>query len=168
MAKQENLYVLIEKHCNAEQVRDLLRKYKDINKETKAEIHITGSKDEVIENLRRVVSKGLIPKDDPINLLRDCEENGQQHIFYFRAKNQSVRKHCKDFDDIVEKLIGYEWDASSFPRFDFVPDDYQWVGLSEGNFRKTTRLGAQSIRARTVFPKNRCKTPFRYRAGRVL
>src|SRR5688572_13510784 len=93
---KSDVYTAIAERCTAEQIRDLLRVYKDINKETKKEVHVTGAKDDILANLKRAVSKQIIPRDAPILLLREAEENGHQHIFYFKPRNREVVAKCRD------------------------------------------------------------------------
>jgi len=125
MAKDKNLYELVDEHCNAEQVRDLLREFKDRSDESKEEIRLTGNKPDLIENLRRAVSLDLVPRDRAVQLLRDSEENGHQHILYYRAK-RGMAAAIRNYESIVEELIGEEWDES-YPMFTFIPDKFQWV-----------------------------------------
>lgn len=131
MPNDDSFYERIAKQCNAEQIRDFLRPYKEASEEASKEITVSSRKDDLIAILRRGVAKGFFTLNAVINLLRECEENGQQHVFYFRPKNQAVRRLCRDFDAIMSRIHGDEWEEE-YPIFEFRPESYQWVDFRCG------------------------------------
>ncbi len=162
MPKEENLYQLLNDRCNTEQIRDLLRKFKDLNEVTKKDIRIGGNKEDVLRNLKRAVTKKHIPPNEPIGLLRDCEENGHQHIFYFKPRTAAVRKRCQDYDEILESLIGQEW-SEEYPLFEFIPDDYQWVDFRNALPGKPQDWLFKAYGQETYFQRTKVEHPARNR-----
>lgn len=131
MPNDDSFYERIAKQCNAEQIRDFLRPFKEVSKESKKEITVSSGKDDLIAVLKRGVAKSYFTLDAVINMLRECEENGQQHVFYFRPKSRSIRALCRDFGAIMARLHGDEWDEE-YPIFEFRHDSYHWVDFRCG------------------------------------
>jgi hypothetical protein len=133
---QQDIYKLVAEYCNLEPVQDLLRQHKqDVPKDRRSDVLVSGeNKDEIVgTNLRRAVETGIIPKADLYGLLQEAEENGGQHIFYYRPKNKVIAKECRDFERIGEAMWGKDWGTKmDFPRFHLIPSTYVWADFRKG------------------------------------
>lgn len=124
----DTFYKLLDEHCIAEQIKDLMRETKkNVAKEVAKEIVLGDNKEETIKNLRHAIAHNAISFEDAANLLREAEENGRQHIFFFKAANASVRSLLRRPDEIISRLFGDEYDYMGFPRFERTPDQYEWA-----------------------------------------
>lgn len=94
----DDLAKLVNDWCAVEQIAQLLRDAKD----TSDEVRVTAPKKDVLieKNLREAVEAGAVPLDKIYNLIREAEENGNQHIFYYRA--QWAKKMDLPRADLVE------------------------------------------------------------------
>lgn len=128
--KLEDLYELILKHCNSEPVKNLLRKYKrdeDLSKEKRDDVRISAEnyRQIVLENLKTAVERKVIPINDVFGLLQEAEENGSQHIFFYRPKSNAARSSLTKPEAIADGLLGSGW-ASKFPQLRLQPEGYRW------------------------------------------
>lgn len=130
--KLEDLYELVFQNCNLGPVQDLLRRYKNDQstpQELRDEIRITGDKAHgiITENLRTAVSRGAIPESEVFALLQESEENGRQHIFFFRPRNPEAIAILSEQERISQSLLGNNWKKSGrLPRLQLQPDGYCW------------------------------------------
>lgn len=130
MAQPTKLFELIEQYCTADQIQDLLRERKKLN----SEVRIGSTKSESIENLRQAVDNNAINVGSAYNLLRDSEENGRQHVFYYKPRTKRASAMARKGDTIAEALYGPDWrHKSEFPRYDLVPDKYVWTNFRGKN-----------------------------------
>ena len=123
----EELAKLVYDWCAVEQIAQLLRDAKD----TSDEIRITAPKKEILidENLRRAVQAGAIPLDKIYNLIRESEENGNQHIFYYRRSGQPGT-----LEEIATRLWGAQWQKKmDLPRADLVENNFFFADLHPWN-----------------------------------
>ncbi len=121
------VYELIQKLCTTEQIKGLLRKHK---KEHPEDITITSKakKELVDENLLHAVEAGAVPAGDVYDLLRNSEENGAQHIFYYKPRTKKLARRYRNGKRIAESLWGKDWEAEmGFPQVELVPNDYAWA-----------------------------------------
>jgi hypothetical protein len=125
MSKNEQLddaLTLAEGLCTAEQIKELLRKRKgDENVRLSAE----SKEDLVHRNLREEISAKAIDIGEVFDLIRLAEENGDQHVFYYRPRT----KHLADsmtYESIARQLWGSAWEkrAGRFPSIRLKPNDY--------------------------------------------
>lgn len=119
------LLALIDETCTAEMVREILRKAKDNDKT----ILVSGSKETVISsNLRVAIERKAIPKDAVYHLLCGAEENGRQHIFYYRPRTEDARVKYSNAEEVAEKLFGTgNWKTErKFPQFHLEPVGVEW------------------------------------------
>ena len=123
----EELAKLVSDWCAAEQIAQLLRDAKD----TSDEVRVTAPKKEILieTNLRKAVEAGAIPLDRVYNLIRESEENGNQHIFYYRRTGQPGT-----LDDVGTRLWGAQWQKKmALPRADLVENDFIFADLHPWN-----------------------------------
>jgi hypothetical protein len=113
---------LVEQLCTADQVRGLLRTKKgDDNVRISAE-----DKEELVrKNLRNAVESKVIEIDKVYGLIQDSEENGNQHIFYYRASQKLAE--ALTFDHVARQIWGASWNkvVAEFPSIRLKPDDYK-------------------------------------------
>lgn len=131
----DEIFQLIDQHCTLDQIQDLLRKHKEDNPE---EIRITApTKAQVLENVKHAISAQVLHPEEALNLLRESEENGYQHIFYFHPKTENVTKNCSDAQKIASSLWGDDWESSmNFPRTETIPHDFVWADFRVGDISK--------------------------------
>lgn len=120
----EDLFSLLNDHCTADQIKDIIRDAKEIA----PELVLGSTKPETLRSLREAIDRHAIPIERAYELLQRSEENGHQHIFYFRASDAAVQKKCADGPAIAESIFGKNWQkAHRFPRFRLVPNGYTWA-----------------------------------------
>lgn len=122
MAEKRDLFVLIEEKCTADQIAAILQSYKKKEKN----VRVSGKKGEIVEHLKDAISEKIIPKSEAIDLLRECEENGDQHIFYFVPKAKKNKELCADGQHTADLLFPTPLDRMGFPLFQDVPDEHIW------------------------------------------
>lgn len=124
----KDLYELIHHFATGDQVKALLRKHKtDLPKDAQSDVRLSAETTKKLchENLRKAVTTKHVPISEVYDLLRDCEENGAQHIFLFEPKDPEAAKILNAPEEIAAKLLGAQW-TSKFPRTNLVPNDFAW------------------------------------------
>jgi len=109
---EDELCRLVEVLCTADQVKELLRSAKG-----QKDVRITAeSKSDLIErNLRAAVASRAISLDQIYGLVRDAEENGNQHILYFKPKAKDLADSLPK-EQVAKQLWGAAWEKKmSFP-----------------------------------------------------
>ena len=113
---------LAEKLCTGDQVRDLLR-----TKKGNESVRITADdkEDLIRKNLRNALEANAIEIQKVYDLIRDAEENGNQHIFYYRATQKLA--DVLVFEHLAKQLWGSSWQraVAEFPSIRLKPDDYK-------------------------------------------
>ncbi len=123
----EDLAKLVNDWCAVEQIAQVLRDAKD----TSDEVRVTAPKKEILieKNLRAAVESGAVSLDKIYNLIREAEENGNQHIFYYRRSGQPG-----SLDDVATRLWGAQWQKKmDLPRADLVENDFIFADLHPWN-----------------------------------
>jgi hypothetical protein len=123
----EDLAKLVNDWCAVEQIAQLLRDAKD----TSEEIRVSAPKKHILieKNLKSAVEAGSISLDKVYNLIREAEENGNQHIFYYRRTGQPG-----PLDEVATRLWGGNWEKKmSFPRADLVENEFIFADLHPWN-----------------------------------
>jgi hypothetical protein len=123
----EELAKLVNDWCAVEQIAQLLRDAKD----TSDEVRVSAPKKDVLieKNLRAAIEAGAIPLDKVYNLIREGEENGNQHIFYYRRTGQPGT-----LDEVATRLWGANWQKKmDLPRTDLVENDFIFADLHPWN-----------------------------------
>jgi hypothetical protein len=125
----EKMYSLLAKLCTAEEIHDLLKPAKkNLPQERKAEVLISGNKEERIANLRRAVDAGLVQRTAIHELIREAEENGRQHIFYYVPKSKKLATELSSPAVVAGGLWGNNWEAKmDFPQFAILPPNAMWA-----------------------------------------
>jgi hypothetical protein len=113
---------LVKDFATTEQIQNLLRT-------RKGEVRITGeNKDQIVDrNLRQAIDNRTIDIDKVFDLIRDAEENGNQHIFYYQAKTRAIADALA-FEKVVPRFFGPNWEKKledDFPQIKLRPNDFK-------------------------------------------
>lgn len=137
MSSQDDLYKLVENFCTIEQVKDLLRIGKQRDD---GEVRITAENksDLINRNLRTAVDSKAVLLDQVYDLVRNAEENGRQHIHYYK-----VPKKLSDaltMDHVGSLIWGAQWAKKiAFPRMDLKKNDFIYADFRPSNPTKKPR-----------------------------
>src|SRR4051812_28647373 len=105
------LFALIDLFCSGEQISNLLRSYRDTEG-----IKITAATKETLikVNLATAIESRVVAIEKVYDLIREAEENGSQHIFFYRPAG--IPKPLT-VAEIGERLWGEGWAKKmKFPR----------------------------------------------------
>ncbi|HLO41943.1 MAG TPA: hypothetical protein VK176_13035 [Phycisphaerales bacterium] len=131
MAHLDTLLSLIEKVCTQDQIKALLRDAQErLGEGHKREVKVTGDNkaDTIRTNLRRAVVDGHVPLDVVFKLLRDAEENGDQHIYYFTPATAGVAAKLSKFAAVAAAFYErHRTSADRLPRAIHGSENYQLV-----------------------------------------
>ncbi len=134
-------YDLIQELASNDQIKDVLRKYKLLADDPtiKKELLVGGNQAELIGRLKKAVINKHIPLIEVTNLIRETEENGCQHILYYRPCTVIAKKFCNDGTEVASKLFGNKWESKmNFPRYFENPEDFAWADFRIGLPNKET------------------------------
>jgi hypothetical protein len=127
-AYADELFRLVDNLCTADQVQALLRTVKG-----QKDVRITAeNKSALIErNLRAAVTSRALSLDQVYELVRTAEENGNQHIFYYKPKSRVTADSLK-IESVARNLWGADWEKkTSFPDVKLKENGYIY-----GDFRQ--------------------------------
>lgn len=131
------LYALLDEVCTESQIKDLMRESKgNCDKMLGKEITLGNNKSEAIKNLRHAVSHGAISLTAVVDLLRESEEHGRQHIYFYKCKTETTRKTIRNGGSIQEMLFGEELDGRLFPEYECPKEGMNWVDFRIGTKSK--------------------------------
>jgi hypothetical protein len=120
----EDALSLVKKLCTTEQIQDLLRTRKGHEN-----VRITAEKkdDLVDRNLREAVENRAIKVEEVFELIRAAEENGNQHIYYYKPKSKAIADAIT-FESIAERLWKRNWKETveGFPAIRLLPNTFQY------------------------------------------
>lgn len=113
---------LVKDLATTEQIQDLLRTRRE-------NVRITGeNKDQIVDrNLRDAIDSRAIEIEKVFDLIRDAEENGSQHIFYYKAKTKAIADALA-FESVAERRFGANWKKKledDFPQIKLKPNDFK-------------------------------------------
>lgn len=151
LVRESSVYDLVARLCTVEQIQDLLRRYKPVQPK---EVLISAPKKEALvrDNLREAVAAGAIPEVEVYSLLDRAEENGNQHLFYYRPRNRATARRYHQGERIADSLWGAGWrETMGFPHLQLVPQDTVWADFTIGKYEKkpndwTAKLYGHEIR----------------------
>ena len=129
-AKEEELYRLVESFCTSDQIQDLLRTAKGHK-----DVRITAEKkgELVSRNLRTAVDAKAISPDQVYELIREAEENGGQHIFYFKPRTKAAAE-TMTLNSVGNALFGANWETKKrFPHIDTPANGFSYADLRKWN-----------------------------------
>jgi len=118
----DELLSLVENLCTSDQIRDLLRTRKG---DKNVRITSEDKEDLVRRNLRTALETRAIEIEKVHNLIRDAEENGNQHIFYYRTTQKMGEAFTLEY--VAKQLWGSSWNkaVAEFPSIRLKPDDFK-------------------------------------------
>lgn len=119
----EDALLLIKEICTVEQIQGLLRKRKG-NEGIRVSAE---TKDLLIDrNLREALEAKAVNIGEVFDLIRDSEETGYQHVFYYKPKTQKAAGMLA-FENVAQQLWGSTWKktVNNFPSIRLKPDDYK-------------------------------------------
>jgi hypothetical protein len=126
---QLDLYELLDGLVTQKQIHAILSTFKEKHPD---QIRLSGTKPELIENLKSNVISGIIPYWTPFKLLQDGEENGDQHIYFYRPLTKKTQELCQDFKQLGIDLFGADWERKMlFPKLTKKTDSYEVVDFRE-------------------------------------
>lgn len=122
---------LVLAFCTTEQIKGILRMRKD---DDAVRLSAENKKTLVERNLRDALAAGAVKLPEVFALIQSSEENGAQHIWYYRLK--SGLTNIITADSVAERLWGREWRSAvkAYPSLTLKPEGYV---ISD--FRKSTR-----------------------------
>src|SRR5262249_6619196 len=118
---------LVERLATTEQIQSLLRIHKE---EGHTDVRITAeNKNAVVNrNLRDAVDARAIDIQKVFDLIRSSEENGNQHIFYYKVKSRAIAEALV-FENLAPRMWGANWKkklANDFPAIRLKPNDFKY------------------------------------------
>lgn len=116
---------LVETLATTEQIQNLLRTHKGHKN-----VRITAeNKNEIVgRNLREAIDARAIDINEVFDLIRSSEENGNQHIFYYKVKSRAIADALA-FDQLAPRMWGAKWQKrleDEFPAIRLKPNDYKY------------------------------------------
>lgn len=126
-----SVYTQLNEQCTSEAIKGLLREIQERSAKAKAEIHVSGPKDELIRNLREAVDKRYATPAEINQLLWDSEEVGKQHILLLTPAPEGLisPSHMVNIADGSEVAVALFDDSALhdlFPRFEYPSRGYVW------------------------------------------
>jgi hypothetical protein len=125
---------LVGELCTTDQIKDVLRRRKGedgvrLTAETKEGL--------VRRNLRDAVEAKAVGLDDVFDLIRSAEENGNQHIFYYRPRVRKIADMLS-IEYVARQLWPSDWEKvlASFPAIRVQPNDYRYTDLRLASTKK--------------------------------
>jgi hypothetical protein len=119
VATIDDLFNLVTEFCTFEQIKSVLESARG-NKGVRLS---APNKGELLnKNLREALDANALPLERVYDLLRDAEENGDQHVLYFRVPKTLQKSFT--FEEFGNKLALSNTLTKSFPRLDLVPNGY--------------------------------------------
>lgn len=144
---------LVEHLCTTEQAAALLRKHKGTKN-----IRITAENKEdlVRRNLRTAIESKAMDIEEVFDLIRSAEENGNQHIFYWRPTNSKLANTIT-LEHVAEQLWGSNFQKvlGAFPSIRLKPDDYKYSDLRAVSTRKPKDWILENLRSEDNHPSHR-------------
>lgn len=117
-------------------IKNLLRSIQDRSQQAKNEINASGTKEEMIKNLRLAVERNYAENLEVYKLLWDLEETGKQHILLLTPVPEGFGNpgvNVESAQEVFNALFD-EVDAEAiFPRYDYPSNGYVWA-----DFRRPT------------------------------
>lgn len=125
---------LVLEFCTTEQIKGVLRMRKD---DDAVRVSAENKKLLVERNLRDAVVAGAIKLSEVFALIQSSEENGAQHIWYYKLK--PGLSHLMTADSVAERLWGCNWSSAvkAYPSLTLTPEGYIIA-----DFRKSVRKPA--------------------------
>tara|TARA_A100001391_G_scaffold154910_1_gene112709 strand:- start:651 stop:1760 length:1110 start_codon:yes stop_codon:yes gene_type:complete len=127
-----SVYGQLDLQCNAEDISDLLEKIQGRSTEAGKALRRSGSKHEVLLNLKHAVDSRYAEFSEVVDLLQKGEESGNQSIFLFEPRNAAIKARLRSGSVIAERLFGEDWGDDFFPIFERPTKGIKWVDCRLG------------------------------------
>ncbi len=126
-----SVYNQVNEQCTSESIKSLLRNIQDRSAKAKSEIHISGTKDDLIRNLGIAVDNRYATLAEINQLLWDSEEVGKQHILLLRPAPEDLASPSHKVDiatgsQVATALFGDSSLSEIFPRYGYPSRGYVW------------------------------------------
>lgn len=128
----EGLFRQLEQQCNAEPIRCLIREIQGRNDIAKKEVNVSGTKSEVVAELKQAVQAGHAQRSEVLDLLRKTEETGHQHILLLKPAAMLVDSLDWRFETVKESLFDTNL-VDEFPRFEYPTNGFIWNDFRQGS-----------------------------------
>jgi hypothetical protein len=125
------IYGQLGLQCTSAQISELLKQIQGLSKQASKEINRSGTKVELLTNLRNAIESKYASFDQAISLLHDSEENGRQTIFLFKPRNDTTKTKLRNAAAIRRQLFG-NVPPDYFPDFDRPKQGLKWVDFRAG------------------------------------
>ena len=136
------LWEVLESTCTTQQIRTLLQIAKA---QAPDAVKVGGAtKAEVVKAVQQLVADRRISEQQVADIIRDHEESGNQHIFFFSPANESERKRFSDGETIGKSILGDE--LGSMPSYRTVPKEYTWADFRFDEKHWTAKIYGHQIR----------------------
>lgn len=125
-ADLQEIYRWLPYQCNSKALDRLIDHIQSLGPTQKKETPKSGTVDSKVRSIRTAVGYNFIKRDDVVNLLRDCEECGQQWIYVFKPQ-KGDDKILREPELMLRKLFpsgvpdfsSFSWPDSSTEIVDF-------------------------------------------------
>ncbi len=118
---------LISDHCTANQIQAFVKKNVEGLDLFKPDVLKT--KEGFLKNVKQLSDNNIVTDGDLVELITEGEENGKQHIFYFKVgegkKSEITYDKCLNLLKLSDQI-------SRFPSFDHLPTELDWVDFRKG------------------------------------
>lgn len=162
---------LLASECTIDQIQAVLREGKKLDRDG---VRISAAnKEGLLDNLKTAVGRG-ISASKVFGLVQESEENGSQHIFYYKPRNAQVAKSHREVSAVAKALFGKgDLGALDFPVFVLMPDAYEWSDLrSLGKDQWLAKMyGKEEVKVREGEPErvgNRILVGYELKARRTV
>ncbi len=120
----EDILNLVFERCTTEQIQELLRTRKENNN---VRISAENKTALIYKNLREAIDSRAIAIEKVFDLIRASEENGNQHVFYYKPTSPEIHELLR-FETVANNLWGETWGqvVKEFPKMKLVPNDFQF------------------------------------------
>ena len=122
------VYNQLNEQSTSDAIRGLLRDVQDRSAKAKSEIRCSGTKDELIRNVRLAVQRNYATEEEVHQLLWDSEEVGRQHVLLLCPAPAGLTSHPANLDGkvVAQSLFDDTPIDDLFPRYDYPSLGYAW------------------------------------------
>lgn len=112
--QKDRLFELLEEHCTNEALKRVLDRHRKEDKD----IRVSGAGPDLLSHLRQANGRGTVADDELVELLAEAEENGHQHVLFYRPRNAQIRASSNDIATVEKGLLnGKTRDEAKLPKF---------------------------------------------------
>lgn len=111
-------------------IRDLVRDIQDRSQDAKSSINVSGTKEELIRNLKEALGRRFATISEVQQLLWDIEEVGRQHILLLTPAPPELATqvaNIADSEEVAVALFDEMPVKNLFPRYEYPTKGYLWA-----------------------------------------